>query len=245
MAKSLGMCFLTLCLVAVAAAQDTEVRGSITGGIMMPQMELPYSNAWVIEENEFHKKMGHVGELGEIKPEMGYFVGYGVSVGEYSRFDAAVGTTKGEYEAFYAGDFFGDHIERTLKLMTHTVMVRADYTLFTPGIWEDRIKPELGFGLIFFISKYNTDQTIFVKSETEEDTYRGTAWARGITVGPELRGGVEVRFMRNIAAEITGTYFTAPMDLDRWYGYDEPEIGPTFEEYTGWAIWFGPRFYWP
>jgi hypothetical protein len=238
--KWIGTFLLTLCLVAAATA-ETEVRGSITGAIMLPQMELPHSNAWVISENSLHRKLGHEGTLEEIKPPMGFAVGYGILVGGYSRLDATVASMKSEYEVTYTGDYFGESFERSLKLNTHTVPLRIDYTLFTPGFWGDRIKPELGCGLIFLVTKYDTDQTIQIGAET----YRGKAWVRGITVGPELRGGVEIMFTRNLAAEVYGTYFTAPMDLDRWYDYDDAEIGPTFEDFTGWAIWLGPRFYWP
>jgi hypothetical protein len=241
MAKSLCAFVLALCLVASVTAEETEVKGSITAGIMLPQMELPHSNAWVIELNAPHKKMGHEGELGEITPNMGFTIGYGVSFGEYSRFDATVGNMQSEYEAKFTGEVFGESFERTFMIRTHTVPIRFDYTMFTPGFWGDRIKPEFGFGLIFFIAKYQTDQEIRIADETS----RGTAWARGVTVGPELRAGVEIAIFDGLAAEVYGTYFTTVMDLDRWYTYDFAETGPTIEEYTGWAIWLGPRFYLP
>jgi len=241
MARILCSFLLTLCVVGVVAADGTEVRGSIAAGIVLPQMELPHSNAWRDDVNGPMAKIGFDGELEEIAPGMGFTIGYGVSVGEYSRFDATVGSIKNEYEVKYTGEFFGESFERDFKLSTHIVPVRFDYTLFTPGFLDDRIKPEFGLGLIFFISKYNTEERIAFAGDID----RGTAWARGVTVGPELKGGAEIGIFGNLAVEAYGTYFTTVIDLDRWYTYGDATEGPTFEEYTGWAIWVGPRFYWP
>ncbi len=247
MARILWSFLLTLCLVGVIAADGTEVRGSIAAGIVLPQMELPHSNAWRDVINGPMMKEGYDGELEEIAAGMGFTIGYGVSVGEYSRFDATVGSIKNEYEVTYIGEVEVGYppelvsYERIFKLSTHIVPVRFDYTLFTPGFFDDRIKPELGLGLIFFISKYNTEE----KETKGDEVDRGTAWARGVTVGPELKGGAEISIFGNLAVEAYGTYFTTVIDLDRWYPYGDATRGPTFEEYTGWAIWVGPRFYWP
>lgn len=239
MAKILWSFLLTLCFVGLIAADDTEVRGSITAGIVLPQMELPHSNAWRDVINGPEMKLGLDGELEEIAPGMGFTIGYGVSVGEYSRFDATVGNIKNEYEVTYIGEVLGESYERNFKLSTNIVPVRFDYTLFTPGFFNDRIKPELGLGLIFFISKYNTEEKVTFGDEV----FRGTAWARGVTVGPELKGGAEIGIFGPLAVEAYGTYFTTVIDLDRWYSYGDATRGPTFEEYTGWAIWVAPRLY--
>jgi hypothetical protein len=245
MAKIVWTFLLTLCLVGVIAADGPEVKGSIAAGVMFPQMELPHSNAWRDDVNGLMMKLGFDGELEEITPGMGFTIGYGVSVGEYSRFDATVGNIKKEYEVTYIGEIGVPpetlSFERVFKLSTHIVPVRFDYTLFTPGFFNDRVKPELGLGLIFFISKYNTEEKVTFGGEVD----RGTAWARGVTVGPELKGGAEIGVFGNLVVEAYGTYFTTVMDLDRWYTYGDATEGPTFEEYTGWAIWVGPRFYWP
>jgi opacity protein-like surface antigen len=237
--------FLLIAVVALAAAAaygQTEVKGSVFAGAMMPTMDLPHANAWAIDLNEPEMKMGHEGELGEIKPgKMNLAVGYGVSIGDHSRFDANVSSMKKDYSVTYTGEIGGESYERNVTLSTHIVPVTFDYTFITPGFFGDMVKPELGLGVMFFIAQYNTAQDITLAGQV----MRGTAWARNITFGPEMKAGAEIAILDNLTIDAHGTYFTAPAWFDDWYFYDAAVAGPRLGEFTGWAIWLGPRYYFP
>jgi hypothetical protein len=181
-------------------------------------------------------KIGHEGELGDLSPGMGFAIGYGVTLGNYFRFDANVANILTEHSVTYSGDQY----TRDLQLTTHIVPVRLGGTFLAPAFLDGRITPEMGLGFVTFITDYNTSQDITFFGATTD----GTAWTRDVCYGPEIKLGAEVGIFGNLAVEGYLTYWTAEATLGNWDQYGEsPQRGPQREDFTGWAIWVAPRFY--
>ncbi len=227
-----------LAAAIAGAADDSFVKGSITAAFALPQMEMPRANAWVNEGSVegIEKKMGHDGEFGEIALGMGLGLGYGVSLGEYFRIDAFVANFRKENTVTYTGDQYS----RDVTLTTHIIPVRLGGTFLTTGLIGGRLKPEMGLGVVTFIANYDTAQDITVFGVTSG----GTAWTREVCYGPELKLGAEFTLFDGLALEGYGTYWTAEATLANWTQYGSaPLRGPLREDFTGWAIWVAPRFY--
>jgi len=234
--RSLVILAAALAAAAAGAAEDSFVKGSISGALVLPQMEMPRANAWATEVNEPEGKIGHDGELGEITPGSGLGVGYGVTLGDYFRFDANVATIRTEHDVTFSGDQYN----RELNLTTHIVPVRLSGTFLAPGFLDGRVKPEMGLGFVAFITEYYTEQDISFFGLTTG----GTAWVRDVCYGPEIKFGAEVGLFGGLAVEGYLTYWTAEATLSNWVQYGEtPQRGPLSEDFTGWAIWVAPRFY--
>jgi len=228
------------CVVAAAAAaygaEDSFVRGSISGAVVFPQMEMPRADAWAKDMDGPEEKIGHEGELGDLSPGMGFALGYGVTLGKYFRFDANVANIRTEHDAAYSGDQYA----RDLVLTTHIVPVRLGGTFLAPAFLGGRIVPEMGLGFVAFITDYYTSQDITFFGATTD----GTAWTRDVCYGPEIKLGAEIGVFGNLAVEGYLTYWTAEATLANWEQYGEsPQRGPQREDFTGWAIWLAPRFY--
>lgn len=230
------VCAVTAAVAAAYGAEDSFVRGSISAAFVFPQMEMPRANAWATEMNEPEEKIGHDGELGEIAPGMGFAIGYGVSLGEYFRFDANVADMRTEHAVTYSGDQY----TRDLTLTTHIVPVRLDGTFLAPGFLNGRVKPEMGLGFVAFITEYYTEQDVSFFGLTTG----GSAWTREVCYGPEIKVGAEVGLFDGLVVEGYLTYWTAEATFSNWVQYGEsPQRGPQREDFTGWAIWVAPRFY--
>jgi hypothetical protein len=235
----MGKWMVVVCVVAAAAAygaEDSFVRGSISGAVVFPQMGMPRADEWAKDMDGPEAKVGHEGELGDLSPGMGFAIGYGVTLGNWFRFDANVANIRTEHQVTYTGDQY----TRDLKLTTHILPVRFDGTFLAPGFWDGRFRPEMGLGFVVFIANYDTAQDISFFGTTTG----GTAWTRDVCYGPELKLGAEFVIFDGFAVEGYGTYWTAEATLANWAQYGEtPQRGPQREDFTGWAIWVAPRFY--
>jgi hypothetical protein len=236
----MGKWLIAACILAAAAAaygaEGSFLRGSISGAVVFPQMEMPRADAWAKEIDGPEEKIGHDGELGDLSPGMGFAVGYGLTLGGYFRFDAAVANIRTEHSVTYTGDQY----TRDLTLTTHIVPLRLDGTFLAPAFLDDRVTPEMGLGFVAFITDYYTSQDITFFGATTG----GTAWTREVCYGPEIKLGAEVAIFGNLALEGYLTYWTAEATLGNWNQYGEtPQRGPQREDFTGWAIWVAPRLY--
>ncbi|NIT35728.1 MAG: hypothetical protein GTN49_04400 [candidate division Zixibacteria bacterium] len=241
MSKWTAVIFAVAGLVAATAgtAGAAFVKGSVTAGFVLPQMDMPRANAWVKTRDVegFEKRLGREGEFGDITPGMGFGVGYGVTLGDYFRIDAFVANMRKEHEVTYTAPQY----ERTVRLTTHILPVRVGGTFLMPGLLGGRIKPEMGLGIVTFIVNYDTFEEFRLIGVPVTG---GTAWTRDVCYGPELRLGAEFTVFGPLAVEAYGTYWTGEATLVNWAKYGEvPLTGPTSEDFTGWAIWFAPRFY--
>jgi len=223
------------------------VKGSIAASFVLPQMEMPYGDSWakVMDFNEKEDK--HNGELGDIAPGWGYAVGYGVSLGEYFRFDAAGTNIRKEHAVTYTYTEPETNIgyAREVVLTSHLLPIFLYGSFVAPGLFGDKLKPEFGLGVATFIANYDTFQrtTITVPGEDPVVT-EGHAWARDVAYGPALRAGVAFMIMDNFAVEGGGSYYSAEASFPTWTRYgDTPLTGPAREDFTGWALWLGPRYY--
>ncbi len=230
---------LVICVVAAGAAygaEDSFVRGSISGALGIPRMEMPRADEWAKDMDGPERKVGHEGEMGEISPGMGFAIGYGVTLGNYFRFDANVANIRTEHDVTYSGDQY----KRDLKLTTHIVPIRLDGTFLAPGFWDGRFRPEMGLGFVAFITEYDTAQDITSFGVMAS----GTAWTRDVCYGPEIKVGAEFGIFNGLTVEGYLTYWTAEATLGNWAQHgDAPQRGPLREDFTGWAIWVAPRFY--
>ena len=235
----MGKWLLVVCVFGAAVAYgaaDSFVRGSISGALVLPQMNMPRANEWAKDMNGPEEKVDHDGEMGDISPGMGFAIGYGVTLGNVFRFDANVANIRSEHDVTYTGDQY----TRELKLTTHIVPVRLGGTFLAPGFFGGRVVPEMGLGFVAFITNYDTDQNISVFGSTSD----GTAWARDVCYGPEIKVGAEFGIIDGLTVEGYLTYWTAEGSLTNWAQYGEsPQRGPLREDFTGWAIWVAPRFY--
>jgi hypothetical protein len=230
------MVIFVVAAAAVYGAEDSFVRGSISGAVAFPQLEMPRADAWATEMDLPMEKVGYDGELGDIALGLGYGIGYGVTLGNVFRFDANVATFRAEHNVTYTGDQY----TRDLTLNTHLVPIRLDGTFLAPAFLGGRITPEMGLGFVAFIMEYDTAQDITAFGATA----RGTAWTREVCYGPEVKAGAEVGLFGGLAVEGYVTYWTAEATLATWNQYgDAPERGPLREDLTGWAVWVAPRFY--
>ena len=246
--RKLFMLALGLALAATAwGAADSFVRGSVVLDFVLPQMEMPRANDWAKNIDFTELVAHHEGELGTIKPGFGYGLGYGVSLGPYFRFDASVSTIKSEHKATFTGVDPDTNVQynRGLTFTTHIVPMRFDGTFVAPGFFNDRFKPEFGLGVVTYIVRYNTDQTRTTTPPGEPaDVRTGQAWARDVCFGPEAKAGLGITLFDGFTVEAALTYSTAEATFDQWTRYsDIPLNGPGSEDFTGWAVWVGPRYY--
>jgi hypothetical protein len=199
-------------------------------------MEMPRADEWAKGVDGPEAKVGNDGELGDLKPGMGFAIGYGVTLGEVFRFDANIANIRTEHTA----TFTGDQYNRDVMLTTHLVPVRLGGTFLAPGFLDGRVKPEMGVGFVAFITKYYTNQEISFFGTTMD----GQAWTRDVCYGPEVKLGAEIQIVGPLAVEGYLTYWTAEATLGNWVQTgDAPLRGPAREDFTGWAIWIAPRFY--
>lgn len=236
----MGKWLVVVCVLAAAAAafgaEDSFFRGSISGAVVFPQMEMPRADAWAKDMDAPEEKIGHEGELGDISPGMGFGLGYGLTMGDYFRFDANVVNIRTEHSVTYTGDQY----TRDLTLTTHIVPVRLGGTFLAPAFLDGRVTPEMGLGFVAFITDYYTSHDITFFGATTG----GTAWTREVCYGPEIKLGAELGIFGNLALEGYLTYWTAEATLGNWAQYGEtPQRGPQREDFTGWAVWVAPRFY--
>lgn len=237
---------LTLAAATIAAAAGF-VRASVGASFVLPQMEMPYADTWARLIDFGEKEDKHAGELGDIAPGWGYAFGYGVSLGEYFRFDAAGANVRTEHKVTYTYTEPETNIgyTRDVNLTTHIVPIFLTGSFVAPGLFGDRLKPEFGLGVAAFIADYNTYQktTITVPGEDPVIT-EGFAWARDVAYGPVTRAGVSFALMDNLAVEGAGTYYAGEASFPSWTRHgDTPLNGPAREDFTGWAIYVGPRYY--
>jgi len=237
-----------LALAAAAwGAADSFVRGSVVLNFVMPQMEMPRADNWAKNIDFGEKVAGHTGELGDLGAGWGYGLGYGVSLGQYFRFDGGVSSIRKENKVTYVGMDPDTNVgyNRELNFTTHIVPVRFDGTFVAPGFLNDRFKPEFGLGVVTYIVDYNTDQTITLMPPGEPaDVTNGQAWARDVCFGPEAKAGLGITLLDSLVLDLAATYFTGEITFDGWTRYgDSPINGPDREDLTGWAVWVGPRYY--